>query len=94
METPDFKEPKKELSSEDHAIVIERNVIKYYISTIDKNKQLPSKEIEKIESNWIKKYALKFRKLFTNQQNELIELYEKNEQEAIEFIKSELEKEE
>ncbi|MBU4348131.1 hypothetical protein KJ671_01315 [Patescibacteria group bacterium] len=91
MKTPEFKKPKKELSPEEHAIIIERSVIEYHSLMANQDKSL---SLEDIRKDWIKKYASKFRDLFVNRQNELIELYKENEQEAMEYIRSEIEKEE
>jgi len=90
--------PNKELSPEEKKAAIERNISveierrimeKYAPLEMVKNSQMT---LEEARSEWIKDYAIKFRKAFDQQKAKILELYHSEDglEKAADYIENDL----
>jgi len=81
---------KKEMTPEQYAILIEKDVIEKYSPLLNKylNQNLTP---EQAKMEWIKKYAVDYRAFFNQHKNELIEQYKREPGKVIDYIEHEIE---
>ena len=77
----------KELTPEEYAILIEKDVIEKYSPLLKQTVDLALTP-EQLKMEWIKKYAADYRKLFNQHKPELITLYKRNPEEARDFVEN------
>ena len=81
---------KKELSPEQYAILIEKDVIEKYSPLLGQKMDRPLSP-EELKMEWIKKYAVEYRSFFNQHKPELLTLYKHNPDEARDFVERGLE---
>ena len=80
----------KELTPEQYAILIEKDVIEKYSPLLQQKTDKPISS-EELKMEWIKKYAVEYRNFFNNHKSELIELYKREPEKAIDYVEQEIE---
>ncbi len=80
----------KELSPEQYAILIEKDVIEKYSPLLGQKIDRPLSS-EELKMEWIKKYAVEYRNFFNQHKPELLILYKHSPEEARDFVEKGLE---
>jgi len=78
----------KESSPEQMAIIMERGVIEKYAPLLESE---PPSTQEEAKLKWIDRYGKSYRKFFDEHRQELIELYKRDPDRAIDYIETEIE---
>jgi hypothetical protein len=84
----------KEISPNEYAIKIEEGVLEDYISSAKEKPENKERDLTDLKIKWITNHAIDYRIFFDANSQEIIELYKKDPKQAIEYIKSGIEKNE